>query len=101
MTKLLPSEMSSAERIAFCKDGLIGCDKKKRRIFWSLLASIIGVWLINQYFINDAVISYFLFLGVGTWIFWIYMNLRRVYSSLTEIYEAELDAERTASSFYY
>ena len=94
MTKLLPSEMSSAERIAFCKDGLIDCDKKKRRIFWSLMASIIGVWLINQYFINDAVISYFLFLCVGTWIFWIYMNLRRVYSSLAEIYEAELDAAK-------
>lgn len=58
MTKLLPSEMSSAKRIAFCKDGLIDCDKKKRRIFW------------------------------------IYMNLRRVYSSLAEIYEAELDAAK-------
>jgi hypothetical protein len=27
-------------------------------------------------------------------IFWIYMNLRRVYSSLAEIYEAELDAAK-------
>ena len=92
MNKPLPSEMNSTERIAFCKDGLIDCKKKQRRIIWIPLASIIGVWLINQCFINNSVISYCLFLGVGIPIFWIYLNLRRVYSSLAEVYEAELDA---------
>jgi len=86
--------MNSIERIAFCKDGLRDCEKKQRRILWILPASIIGVWLINQYFINDAVVSYFLFLGVGTPLAWIYINLRRVYSSLTEVYEAELDSAK-------
>ena len=86
--------MNSTERIAFCKDGLIDCKKNQRRIFWTLPASIIGVWLINQYFINDAVVRYCLFLGVGIPTLWIYINLRRVYASLTEAYEAELDAAK-------
>lgn len=84
--------MNSIERISFCKDGLIDCKKKQRRILWIPLASIIGVWFINQCFINNSVVSYCLFLGVGIPIFWIYINLRRVYSSLAEVYEAELDA---------
>jgi hypothetical protein len=78
MNKPLPSEMNSAERISFCKDGLIDCKKNQRRILWIGLASII--------------VSYCLFFGVGTPILWIYINLRRVYSSLSEVYEAELDA---------
>jgi len=85
-------ENNDTERIDFLKNGLIECKKKQRRIIWILSASIIVAWLINQYFISDAVVSYCLFLGVGTPFFWIFINLRRVYSSLKEAYEAELDA---------
>jgi hypothetical protein len=92
MNKPLPSEMNSAERISFCKDGLIDCKKNQRRILWIGLASIIGVWLTSQCFIDNFIVSYCLFFGVGTPILWIYINLRRVYSSLSEVYEAELDA---------
>lgn len=86
--------MNSTERIAFCKDGLIDCKKKQRSIFLTLPAGIIGVWLINHYFITDAVVSYCLYILFGIPTLWIHINLRRVYASLTEAYEAELDAAK-------